>query len=361
MSIADRFEYAVVPTAVERALDGGRGVQQQQAAAGEAAVHEIARGLGDRESEGGRAAVAEPFAGRRPGEQRPGAAQVVPAVRQVRERRLRRGGCLQAGARLDGQLGVRLGRPAPGGVVLDDRATVVGVGDAVGVAELLAQPQCRADRAHGLGQQAHHVLLGAQLLEQAGALGAGVGIILAELLERQSEERDGLGVRGRSRRLGRRERRVPQHPRPVDGGDGVVREDRGVARAELLERVQQAAVQQGFDAGLDRLRDREPGELVPESHAAPGAHQQPGRLEAAQRRNVDAERRQQAIVEAVGRDRDELQRVEVVAAERGRAREHCVSHGRGQQLARVPGDLADEEGVPAGDLVHPCRIGAPAE
>ena len=108
--------------------------------------------------------------------------------------------------------------------------------------------------------------------------------------------------------------RVAVRPRGVAGRDRVVREHRGLARVEGLQRVEHAHVQGGRAARGDGALHGLTGELVPEHQAAARPGQQPGVVEPAQGRQVDAEGGEEPVVDPVRGAGDQLEDLEVLGA-----------------------------------------------
>ena len=154
------------------------------------------------------------------------------------------------------------------------------------------------------------------------------GVGTGQVGQGRLEEGHRLGVRaGAGGLLGRR-LRVASGPRCVGGGHRVVGQHRGVLRLHGLEGPEEPGVQAGRPPGGDRALDGEAGQLVAEDQPAALAHEQTGAVQPAQRREVDAERRQHPVVEAVGGARRELEHLEVLRGDARGAGEDRVAHGR---------------------------------
>jgi hypothetical protein len=95
---------------------------------------------------------------------------------------------------------------------------------------------------------------------------------------------------------------------------------------------------------------------MPEDQSAAVTHQEPGLVQPPQRRQVDAQCRQHPIVQSVWRGGRELEHLEVVRGDTGRACQHGVPDRAGQRKVRVFRDLGDEERVATGHRVHPLGV-----
>ncbi len=105
----------------------------------------------------------------------------------------------------------------------------------------------------------------------------------------------------------------------------------------------------------DRALHGEPGQFVAVDQTAPIPQQQPSLVQPPQGGQIDAERRQQSVVQPVRSRGRDLQHLEVGRGDAGGARQHRVPHGGGQGSVRLLGDLGDEERVAARHRVH--RLG----
>ena len=201
-------------------------------------------------------------------------------------------------------------------------------------------------------QPADHVLLVCELHHQPGAL---AGLTAVEVVQCGVQKGHGLGVGPGPRGLGGRLLRVARGPRGVAGGHRVVAEYGGIPGFNPFQRVEQPGVQPRRPARGDRALHGEPGQFVAVDQTAPIPQQQPSLVQPPQGGQVDAQRRQQSVVQPVRSRGRDLQHLEVGRGDAGGARQHRIPHGGGQGSVRLLGDLGDEERVAARHRVH--RLG----